>query len=121
MTTARTPKTPPGLAVAGRKLWASVTDEYDLEEHELALLLQAARCADTLDRLAVEAAANPVTITNYKGDQISHPALTEGRAQAVVLSRLIASLRLPSGEEFGDAHPQRRGASRGSYGLRGAA
>jgi hypothetical protein len=116
-----TAKAPAGLAVAGRKLWASVTDEYDLLVYEELLLLQACRCADQLDRLAVEAASGPPTITNYKGDLTAHPALTEARQQAIVLSRLLASLRLPSGEEEGDQRPQRRGASRGAYGARGVA
>jgi hypothetical protein len=115
MTTAKAPKAPAGLAPAGRKLWASVTDLYDLEVYEELLLLQAARCVDQLDRLATEAASGPVTVTNYKGDHVANPALTEGRQQAIVLSRLLASLRLPSGEEFGEARPQRRGASRGAY------
>lgn len=124
MTTAKTPRAPAlsaGLAVAGKRLWRSVTDVYDLEAYEEALLLQACRCADTLDRLAAEAASGTVTVENFRGDQVAHPALTEGRQQAITLSRLLASLRLPSGEEFGDARPQRRGASRGAYGLRGAA
>jgi len=118
VTTARAPKAPPGLALAGRKLWASVTDVYDLETYEESLLLQACRCADTLDRLAVEAASGPPTVENFKGDRVANPALTESRQQAIVLSRLLASLRLPSGEEFGDVRPQRRGAARGSYGVR---
>jgi hypothetical protein len=118
MTTAKVPKPPAGLAVAGRKLWASVTDLYDLEVHEELLLLQAARCADQLDRLAVEAASGPPTVVNFRGDQVANPALTEGRQQAIVLSRLLASLRLPAGEEY-DQRPQRRGGSRGSYGIRG--
>jgi hypothetical protein len=118
MTTAKVPKAPVGLAVPGQKLWRSATNVYDLETYEESLLLQAARCCDVLDKLAAEAARGPVTVTNYKGDAVANPALTEGRQQAIVLSRLIASLRLPSGEEYGDARPQRRGASRGAYGVR---
>jgi hypothetical protein len=121
MTTAKAPKAPAGLAVAGQKLWRSVTDLYDLEVYEELLLLQGCRCADQLDRLAAEAALGSVTVTNYKGDQVAHPALTEGRQQAIMLSRLLASLRLPSGEEFGDVRPQRQGGSRGAYGIRGIA
>jgi hypothetical protein len=81
MTTAKTPRTP-ALSVAGRRLWASVTDEYDLLAWEEVLLLAACRTADTLDRLAVEAASGPPTIVNYKGDLTAHPALTESRQQS---------------------------------------
>lgn len=111
-------KAPAGLKVSGRRLWRSVVDEFELDEHELALLLQAARCVDRLDRLAEHAADAPLVVTNSRGDQVTHPSVTESRQQAITLSRLLASLRLPSGEM--DERPQRRGAARGSYGIRGA-
>ncbi len=115
----KAPASPAGLASAGRKLWQSVTQEFDLEEYEKLLLLQACRCADHLDRLAEEAAAGSVTVTNHRGDEVANPAMIEGRQQSLTLARLLASLRLPSGEETGERRPQRRGASRGAYGLRG--
>jgi hypothetical protein len=104
---------PADLAESGDRLWRSVADEYELDVHEQLLLLEACRCADRLDRLAAEAAAGAVTVTNFKGDQVANPAMVEARQQAIVLSRLIASLRMPSGEE--DVRPQRRGASRAPY------
>lgn len=82
MTTTKVPRAPAGLAVAGRKLWASVTDEYDLLAHEELLLLQACRCADQLDRLAVEAASGPPTITNFRGRLDGAPG-ADGGAPAV--------------------------------------
>jgi len=115
----KAPASPAGLASAGRKLWLSVTAEYDLEIFEELLLLQAARTADRLDRLAAEAADNPVTVANMKGDQVAHPALVESRQQSLTLARLLASLRLPSGEQTGEYRPQRRGGARASYGIRG--
>ena len=39
---------------------------------------------------------------------MAHPALTESRQQSITLTRLIASLRLPSDED--DVRPQRRGS-----------
>ena len=108
---------PDDLADAGARLWTSVLAEYDLDVHEELLLHQAARCADHLDRLADEAAGKPVTVVNVKGDQVTHPAIVESRQQSITLSRLLASLRLPSGDE--SDRPQRRGASRGVYGVRG--
>lgn len=113
------PAPPKGLASAGRELWREVQGSYELERHEALLLREACRCADRLDRLAAEAAAGSVTVTNHRGDQVAHPAMVEARQQAITLSRLLASLRLPSGEESG--RPQRRGAARGAYGVRGIA
>jgi hypothetical protein len=108
--------TPRELDESGVRLWESVTGEYDLDVHEELLLLQACRTADLLDRLSAEAARGPLTVVNAKGDRISNPVVTEHRQQSLVLARLLASLRMPSGEE--DGRPQRRGAARGSYGVR---
>lgn len=114
-----TGKTPPkGLEAAGRRLWRSISDEYELDVHEEALLLQAARTVDRLDAIAEALVGAPLTDTNFKGDPVTNPLLVETRQQSLTLARLLASLRLPSGEEEG--RPQRRGAARGSYGIRGA-
>lgn len=113
------PSPPRDLRTSGRRLWRDVMRDFEFDTHERLLLLQACRTADRLDLLATEAASNPVTVVNVKGDKIAHPALVESRQQSIVLSRLLASLRMPSGEQGGEFHrPQRRGASRGSYGLR---
>lgn len=112
---------PKGLRASGRRLWRSALADYDFDVHEELLLLQACRCADRLDLLATEAANNPVTVINVKGDQVAHPALVESRQQSLTLARLLASLRMPSGEEGGELRrPQRRGGARGTYGIRGA-
>jgi len=113
---ARPAKFPTGLLTAGRSLWKSVVDEYELDTHESLLLLQACRTADRLDSMAAELATTPLTLTNFRGDEVAHPLLTESRQQSLALSRLVASLRLPSGDER--PGPKRRGASRASYGVR---
>jgi hypothetical protein len=114
---ARPAKFPDGLLTAGKSLWKSVTDEYELDVHESLLLLQSCRCVDRLDQMAEVLASAPLTLTNFKGDEVAHPLIAESRQQSLTLSRLLASLRLPSGDE---SRPQRRGASRGAYGIRGA-
>jgi hypothetical protein len=107
--------TPQGLNAPGRQLWSAVTDEYDIEEHERLLLLEACRIADRLDRLAEESAGESLTTTNFKGDPVANPKLVEARQQGIVFARLLASLRLPSGDEADLTRPQRRGGARGSY------
>lgn len=119
LTTApKAPKAPSGLSTAGRALWKSVCDEYELDQHEVSLLLQACRVTDRLDAMAGALAAAPLTVINSKGDETAHPLLVESRLQALTLSRLLASLRLPSGDEDEQQRPQRRGAARGPYRLR---
>lgn len=112
-------KPPKGLSSSGRRLWNAALADHDFDVHEELLLLQACRCADHLDRLAAEAHAGSVTVTNVKGDEVAHPAMVEARQQSLVLARLLASLRMPSGEEGAElSRPQRRGAARGAYGVR---
>jgi hypothetical protein len=116
-------RAPNGLKASGKALWAAVVGPYELEMHEELLLKEACRVADRLDRLHAEADAAPVTVINSKGDRTAHPALTEARQQEIVLARLLAALRLPQGDESeasgGLGRPQRRGAPRGVYGVRG--
>ncbi|MEU6101171.1 hypothetical protein [Streptomyces flaveolus] len=107
---------PDGLDESGTRLWESVAGPFDLDVHEQLLLLQACRTADLLDRLSAEAARGRLTVRNAKGEEVTNPVITEHRQQSLVLARLLASLRMPSGEE--DERPQRRGAARGSYGVR---
>ena len=113
------PDPPPGTGAAGRKLWLSVVNDFGLDPHEELLLIQAVRCADRLDEMAVALDGAPLTVANRHGDQVSHPLLVESRQQSALLAKLLASLRLPSGDE--DTRPQRRGAARGAYGVRSVA
>lgn len=106
---------PAGLGSSGKKLWHSIVDHFEIEEHEALLLTEAARVSDRLDQLAVAQRDAPLTVTNSKGDTVASPYLVESRMQAIVLSRLIASLRLPTGEGEQERRPQRRGAARGVY------
>jgi hypothetical protein len=108
-------KTPRGLGNAGSRLWRALASEFVLEVHEELLLIQACRTVDRLDSMAAELSTAPLTVTNHRGDQVPHPLLTESRQQSIVLTRLLASLRVPDAV---DERPQRRGAARGSYGLR---
>jgi hypothetical protein len=118
---ARRQRPPSPLGPAGSRLWVSITDKYELSQAELALLWQASRCADQIDVLDELAAGQPMVLT-AKGDSVVNPAVTEVRQQRVLLSRLIASMRIP--EHGVAAKPARRrpggGArpSRGVYPLR---
>ena len=106
MATERSPAPPKGLQAAGRKLWRSAVEAYELDEHEL------------LDRLADEADGASLLIRNSRGDDVTNPLLAERRQQSIVLARLLAALRMPSGEE--ENRPQRRGGARGTYRIRPA-
>ena len=66
-------------------------------------MLEAARTADRLDKLAAILAKDGLMPTNGKGDPIAHPALVEAPQQQLALGRTLNSLRIPaSGEEGWD-------------------
>lgn len=106
-------RAPNGLKASGRNLWADMVSRFDFEEHEYITLKEACRTADRLDELDREMEDEPLTVVNSKGDETANPRIVEQRQQAMVFTRLIASMRLP--DEEGNL-PQHRGASRGSYG-----
>lgn len=116
------PKAPSGTGPAGRKLWRSVVEKYELEEWEMAILRELVRTVDQLDELAAIVATEGMMAPGPGLTTRVHPALTEARQLRLAMARLSASLRMPVGKE-GDQpshlrRPQRRGGARGTYGLR---
>jgi hypothetical protein len=109
-----TPTPPEDLGASGRAFWLSLAGTFDFEEHELAVVEEAARVKDRLDELDAVVRSEGVTVESPQGVK-AHPALVEARAQEVVLTRLVASLRLP---DENDVRPQRRGGGRGAYSAR---
>lgn len=107
------PKPPTGLRAGGRRLWATITGEFDLAEHEARLLTEACRTVDTLDSLDVAVRRDGV----LGPDGRPHPAAIEARQQKIALARILASLRLPSGDEGESTRPQRRVGTRGVYAM----
>jgi hypothetical protein len=113
------PKAPSGLGAAGRKLWRSVLADYELEQHEIAGLLQACRAADACDELQEVVASQGRIQQDHLGNVRIHPAAVELRQTQMLLLRAVASLRIPLGDDDGqgEERPQRRGAARGPYGI----
>lgn len=116
------PKRPSCLKAAGARLWNSVTDDYELEEHEVVLLAEAVRTVDLCSDLEAAVRRDGPLLTSPQGMK-AHPAAVEARQQRIALARLLAALRLPTGEA-GDEQTsarQRRVGVRGVYGIRGTA
>jgi len=109
LSTKRAIRAPKELNESGRRLWSHVSREFELEEHELQVFLQACRIADTLDRLQQEMVGVNLVMKSPQGAKI-HPALVESRQQSLALAKVMASLRIPFGDE--DAQPQKRAGVR---------
>lgn len=116
MTTDSEPRAPAHLLAGGRALWSSVTGDYELAGHERAVLLRAAEVVDALDDLQ-----HAINESGRVVDGRPNACLVEHRQQSALLSRLLASLRLPEDDdeqavrESKVKQAQRRGGARSPY------
>src|SRR3954469_23712968 len=116
MTSSSIPEPAPAhTGPAGRRLWDAINREFQLAEHELILLRQAVRVADTCTDLQAMLDRDGLLVRNR-----IHPASVELRQQRLLLGRLIVALRVPLGDTGDDDAPrtQYRGL-RGPYAPRG--
>jgi hypothetical protein len=102
---------PTGLKAPGRRLWVTVADRYVLTASEMAMLEQACRTSDEVDRLEKAVRALPeLTVQGSMGQIRPHPLLAEVRAHRLLLERLTGALNLPDeDEEVGLTPAQKHG------------
>lgn len=115
------PAAPRSLKGSGQQLWRSTVAEFDLNEHELGLLREVCRTADSLDALQAVVDSDGVLDESPQGRR-AHPALVELRQQRICFARLVAQLGLPSGDEDSEAEKRikrQRRYTRGAYGITG--
>jgi hypothetical protein len=103
---------PDGTGEAGRRLWHAVVDDFELAEHELALLRQAVAVADACEALQEAVDRDGLVVAGRP-----NALLTELRMQRILLARLVVALRVPIGDAEDEGRTQRRGV-RGVYALR---
>ena len=111
---------PRTLGPRGKRLWRDILAEYELTDAELAILLEACRTADLVERLDAAIAGSDLTIPGSRGQVIVHPVAQELRQQRDLLSRLIMRLALPAEDDDGAAAARlgRAGAAARWYGKR---
>jgi hypothetical protein len=84
-----------------------------LNAGEFAMLEQACRTADELDRLERAVRALPSLITTGStGQPKPHPLLAEARAHRQLLERLVGALSLPDEDEESGLRPGQRHAQK---------
>jgi hypothetical protein len=84
------PAAPAGSSAEAKRLKSSVLEQYVLEQHELALLVQATRTITTLDRLDAELRRDGAMLDSPQGSRV-HPAAVESRLQSIALARVLAA------------------------------
>jgi hypothetical protein len=87
-------RAPRNLGRPGKAFWRQVTDDYELSPAEEAVLVEACRTLDMIDRLEEEAAGQPLTEISPQG-RVVNPLIRECRMQKAILDRLVRSLGIP--------------------------
>jgi hypothetical protein len=111
---ASTSRYPERFGPSGRELWAEIEGKYSLNVPEKLVLKQACRAADGLDEIQAEMNGQALVVAG-KVQPVANPLMVEFRLQAQLLTKLIASLRIPESAPEQMNRPQRRGGARGSY------
>jgi hypothetical protein len=88
-------RVPAGLKAAGKKLWESSTKEFELAQHELALLEEACRIRDYIRDLDKTVKDDGLMISSSQGSRL-HPAIAESRQQRLALARMLVTLQIPA-------------------------
>jgi hypothetical protein len=118
----RIPRAPKGAGPSGQRAWRAILGEFELDEHERALVTALVRQIDRLDELEELIEVEGLMVSGH-GTVKMHPAVVEARQSAIAVARISAALRLPSGEQDGQDVPgwQRRTGARGVYSIHGPA
>ncbi|OBI08628.1 hypothetical protein A5715_00590 [Mycolicibacter heraklionensis] len=105
------------LARKGSDLRKAVLETYELAEHELVLLDDAAATVDLIQELSDQIERDGLMTEAGR----VHPAVAEVRQQRITLARLLVALRIPTDtddvRQAGASRTQRRGL-RGIYAVR---
>lgn len=89
------PKRPSKLRARARRLWDDVTGTYQLRPDELAILADACRELDVIDKLERDLDGADSMVTGSMGQPVVNPLLAEIRQHRSCAQRLLNSLKLP--------------------------
>ncbi|MCV7379961.1 hypothetical protein BST11_15375 [Mycobacterium alsense] len=103
--------TPRGLKAGGRRLWAAVTGDFDLDQSAAAVLAEACYTVDELADLRAKLAVIEPVIESNQGPRM-HPLFAEVRARRLLLAKLIRDVGLP--KELPDDDPDGDGSEDGT-------
>ena len=108
------PRAPTGLAKAGKDLWKSMHAVFDFEDEpdKLAILEQACRTRDEIDRLEAAMEGQPYTVLGSAKQVQVHPLVSEARFQRKTLAELLSRLGLPDNGDPEDPRARRSAAGR---------
>ena len=84
-----------GLGERGQEVYKALIEGRDVSAAHKALALNAARMADTLDKIELELSLNPnLTVINSQGTRTVNPLIAEARMITGALSQVLAKMGL---------------------------
>jgi hypothetical protein len=86
------PRAPGDLEASGKRLWRELHTSYELDPGDLALVHEACRTLDELDRLAGALREMPPVVEGSSGQPRSHPVHDEVRKHRALLADLVTQL-----------------------------
>lgn len=92
-------KPPADLREPGKKMWASVNDDYELSSHEVALLREACRATDELEILRQALLGSEVVAVGSTGQPVVNKIFEEIRRHRDSLAKTITAMNLPADDE----------------------
>ena len=84
------PRAPRGTGEAGKRLWRSVIEEFELSSHELEVLRELVAVTDVIATLGAEIDSKGAVLA----DGSANPLLVEQRQQRAIWLKLRAALRI---------------------------
>lgn len=96
---ARRPALPVELGKRGKAYYAQILKDYELEESDLQILLEAARTLDEVEALKESVSTFGVMTKGSTGQAVVNPALAEMRQARAMFARLVHQLDLPEMED----------------------
>jgi P27 family predicted phage terminase small subunit len=96
---AETNSTPSGLSSRSRRIWRSITEEFEFDDARRAILEEALRSLDRASEAAAIVDAEGVVYRDRFGQPKQHPATLVERDARGTAARLLATLGLDYDEE----------------------
>jgi hypothetical protein len=108
------PCVPRGHDKGGKALWRSVHAVFGFtgEPHLLAILEQACRTRDEIDRLEAAMERQPYTVLGSAKQVQVHPLVSEARFQRKALAELLSRIGLPDNGDPDDPHARHSAAGK---------
>lgn len=99
--TSRQPRMPQSLGSAGKRLWTTTLDEFELEAEpqKIEILTHACRVTDKVAELERAQRSEQLTVLGSARQMMIHPLIAEVRFQRGLLAQLLGKLGLPGTDE----------------------